>query len=238
MATVLVLNRMHLDEWPADRVAEILDGLMGHPGIIGFTRDAPGPGWTPRRGYDTNITSCFPGDPNGNREQQDAWRVTQLAKQADLVLDIHGTRNEGWDYPFYGAAGRTSPLVTGIAGLLGCERAAVIGAPHPAGVLDNYVGWDLSPSTAVLAKLAGWLGDLTRGWVPPARPMAEYRMVGAIRADDALRLGLPREYPPFARLPDQAIRSLGLPTPAYAFTWGPDLYSHTGYWGEVAVPLR
>jgi hypothetical protein len=238
VATVLVLNRMHLDEWPSDRVAEILDGLVGHPGIIGFTRDAPEPGWTPRRGYDANIANCFPGDPDGNREQQDAWRVTQLAKQADLVLDIHGTRNEGWDFPFYGAAGRSSPLITGMAGLLGCERAAVIGAPHPAGVLDNYVGWDLSPSTAVLAKLADWLGDLTRGWIPPARPMAEYRMVGAIRADDALRLGLPREYPPFARLPDQAIRSLGMPTPAYVFSWGPDLYSHTGYWGEIAVPLH
>lgn len=68
--------------------------------------------------------------------------------------------------------------------------------------------------------------------------MAEYRHVAGIREDDALRLGLPREYPPFARLPDKAIRALGLPTPAYADAWGADLYRHTGYWGEVVVPYR
>jgi len=41
-----------------------------------------------------------------------------------------------------------------------------------------------------------------------------------------------------ARLPDRALSALGLPTPAYAFSWGADLYRHTGYWGEVAVPYR
>ena len=105
-------------------------------------------------------------------------------------------------------------------------------------MLRNYVGWDLSTDTVVLSYLRDWLGDLARGWIPPARPMAEYRHVDGIREDDALRLGLQREYPPFARLPDTAIHALGLPTPAYAFSWGADLYRHTGYWGEVAVPYR
>jgi len=233
---ILVLNRMHLDEWPSDLVAEILESLKGRRGITGFTREAPGAGWTTRRGFEDNITDCFPGSPSGNREQQDAWQITKLARQADLVLDIHGTGNKGWDFPFYGTTGRSSPLVAGTASLLGCERAAILVAPHPAGVLRNYVGWDLSTDTAVLPRLRGWLGDLARGWIPPARPMAEYRVVDGIREDDALRLGLEREYPPFAQLPDRAIRALGLPTPAYAFSWGADLYRHTGYWGEVAVP--
>jgi hypothetical protein len=68
--------------------------------------------------------------------------------------------------------------------------------------------------------------------------MTEYLIVDGIREADALRLGLQREYPPLARLPDQAMRALGRPTPAYAFGWGADLYRHTGYWGEVAVPYR
>jgi hypothetical protein len=231
-----VLNRMHLDEWPSDQVATILESLKDHRGIIAFTREAPGAGWTTPRGYEGNITDCFPGSPSGDREQRDAWQITRLAQHADLVLDIHGTGNKGCEFPFYGVTGRSSPLVTGTASLLRCERAAILTAPHPAGVLQNYVGWDLSPDTAVLRKLRDWLGDLACGWIPPARPMAEYRIVDGIREADALRLGLQREYPPLARLPDKAIRALGLPTPAYAFNWGADLYRHTGYWGEAAVP--
>lgn len=234
--TILVLNRMHFDEWPSGQVAEILDGLKDHRGIIGFTRAVPDTSHSAQRGYDANITDCFPGIPNGNKEQRDAWQISTLARQSDLVLDIHGTRNIGWDYPFYGPTGGGSPLVKGTASLLGREHVAILAAPHPAGVLKNYVGWDLSPSTTVLLNLRNWLSSIARGWVPPARPMAEYRLVAGIRESDALRLGLEREYPPLARLPDKAIRALGLPTPAYAFSWGANLYRHTGYWGEVAVP--
>lgn len=236
MAKILVLNRMHLDEWLSDAVAGILASLKGRRDIVGYTREAPPEGWKQQRGYEDNITDCFPGSPSGNKEQREAWQITRLAHDADLVLDIHGTRNNGWDFPFYGPTGRSNPLVIGTASLLGCERAAVIHAPHPAGVLRNYIGWDLSPTTAVLSHLPDWLTDLTHGWIPPARQMTEYRIVGGIRAVDAERLGLQRDYPPFARLPDTAMRALGLPTPAYAFSWGADLYQETGYWGEVAVP--
>lgn len=236
MPTILVLNRMHLDEWPSGQVAEVLDGLKDHRAIIGFTREAPGASQSARRGYEANITDCFPGNPNGNKEQQDAWRISTLAQQAGLVLDIHGTRNDGWDFPFYGPTGGRSPLVAGTASLLGCERVAILAAPHPAGVLANYVGWDLSPSTTVLPRLRNWLSHLACGWIPAARPMTEYRVVDGVRESDALRLRLSREYPPFARLPDKAVRALGLPTPAYTFSWSADLYRHTGYWGEVAVP--
>jgi hypothetical protein len=44
-------------------------------------------------GVTKDITDCSPGSPSGNREQQDAWQVTRLARTADLVLDIPGTRN-------------------------------------------------------------------------------------------------------------------------------------------------
>jgi len=39
--------------------------------------------------------------------------------------------------------------------------------------------------------------------------MAEYRYVGGIMENDAARLRLRRRYPPFARLPDGAMRTLG-----------------------------
>jgi hypothetical protein len=233
---ILVLNRMHLDEWPAEQVEAILRGLRNHPRIAGFTREASSPGQTGQRGHEANITSCFPGRPDGNREQQDAWTITQRARHADLVLDIHGTRDEAETFPFYGPAGRHSPLVTGTASLLGSDHAVVIEAPHPAGVLHNYVGWDLSPGHPALGELAGWLAALAAGWMPPAQPMTEYRYAQGIRSDDAMRLGLPRRYPPFARLPDQAMHALGIPVPAYAFSWDADRYAHTGYWGEAAVP--
>jgi hypothetical protein len=234
---ILVLNRMHLDEWPADQVEAMLTSLRGHPAITGFSRPAPAQGAVPRRGYDANITDCFPGSPSGNREERDAWRITRLSQGADLVLDIHGTRQADETYPFYGPAGRLSPLVAGVASLLGSDRAVVLHAPHPAGVLPGYIGWDLAPASAILQELPGWLAALAEGWIPPARPMAEYRCVDGIRHQDAERLGLRREYPPFTRLPDEAMRALALPVPAYAFSWSASLYGHTGYWGQVAVPL-
>lgn len=238
MPRILVLNRMHLDEWPADQVAKVLKNLAGYPDIVGFTREAPGPGWKPRRGYDANITNCFPGSPGGNREQRDAWQITLLARKADLVLDIHGTQGPAESFPFYGPAGLNSRLVKGTASLLGCEHAVIIEAPHPAGVLHNYVGWDLSPGHPLIKALPGLLAALATGWIPPIRPMAEYRAVDGIRETDALRVGLQREYPPFKRLPDCAMRALGLPVPAFAFSWDADRYAHTGYRGEVAVPYR
>lgn len=235
MPKILVLNRMHLDEWPSDQIAKILKSLE-NPDITGFTREAPGPGWKPQRGYEANITDCFPGSPRGNREQQDAWQVTRLARKADLVLDIHGTRNPAENFPFYGPAGRSSRLVKATASLLGCEHAVIIEAPHPAGVLHNYVGWDLSPGNPVVEALPGLLAALAKSWIPPIRPMAEYQVIGGIQEPDARRVGLQPEYPPFTRLPDRAIRALGLPVPAYALSWDANLYAHTGYWGEAAVP--
>src|ERR1700761_8888425 len=169
MVKILVLNRMHLDEWPSDEVAAVLTSLKGHPDIVAYSREALPAGVPKRRGYEANITDCFPGRPNGNREQRDAWWITRLARRAALVLDIHGTRNHGWDFPFSGPAGGTSPLVTGTASLLGGERVAVLHPPHPAGTLPNYVGWDVSPATAVLSHLRHWLTGLARGWTPPAR---------------------------------------------------------------------
>jgi hypothetical protein len=238
LSRILVLNRMHLDEWPSDQVAGVLKSLAGHPDIVGFTREAPDPGWKPQRGYDANITDCFPGSPRGNREQRDAWQVTRLARKACLVLDIHGTRNPAENFPFYGPAGRSSPLIRGTASLLGSDDAVIVDAPHPAGVLHNYVGWDLAPGNPLVEALPGLLAALATGWIPPTRPIAEYRVMAGIPETDALRAGLQPGYPPFTRLPDRAIRALGLPVPAYAVSWDADLYAHTGYWGEVAVPYR
>jgi hypothetical protein len=170
MPKILVLNRMHLDEWPSDQVAEVLKSLAGHPDIAGFTRQAPGPGWKPQRGYDANITACFPGRPDGNREQRDAWQVTSLARKADLVLDIHGTRDPAENFPFYGLAGRSTRLVKATASLLGCDHGVIIEAPHPAGVLHNYVGWDLGPATPSSRHYPAFSRILPRaGYLPSGR---------------------------------------------------------------------
>lgn len=236
MIKILVLNRMHLDEWPAGQVESILTSLGSNPAITGFSRQAPAPGAARQRGYDGNITDCFPGHPRGHREERDAWQITQLSRSADLVLDIHGTRRKDETFPFYGPAGHTSPLTKGVAALLGSDCAVISPAPHPAGLLPGYVGWDLAPGSTILQDLPGWLNALASGWTPPARPMAEYRYVGGVRQKDATRLGLQRDYPPFARLPDHAMHALGFPAPACALSWSAELNSHTGYWGEIVVP--
>jgi hypothetical protein len=234
MPKIVVLNRLHLDEWLSDEVDEILQRVQ--PGVICFSRAAPPAGFRKRRGYEGNITDIFPGRRDGTREQRDAWLITQLCWGADLVLDIHGNNDRDNDYPFYGPP-PASPLVRGTASLLGSKRAYIHDFPHPAGALQNYVGWDLSRGTRVLGQLAGWLDDLALGWVPPAVPMREFRMAGGVRAEDARRFRLDPEYQPFTRLPDGAARALGLGVPAYAISWSAAAYGHTGYWGEVAVPL-
>ncbi len=234
---IVVLNRLHLDEWPSDQVARILESLRDHPEITSFTRQALAPSIPKRRGHNANITQCFPGDSRGNAEERDARRITRLCRGSDLVLDIHGNNNAvGSDHPFYGAASRDNPLVMGVASLLGSRHGVVyVDGPHPAVTLANYVGWDLSPNTTALGQLSSWLVAIAEGWVPATRRMREYRPVGEVLAEDGRRLGLKRVYPDFARLPDDAAKELGFPLPAFASCWNADLVGHTGYWGEVST---
>jgi hypothetical protein len=160
MPRIAVLNRLHLDEWLSDDVAAILEGLQDHRNITCFIRDAPPEGWQKQRGYDGNITECFPGEPNGTTEQREAWLITQLCRDAELVLDIHGNNEPDNDFPFYGISASSGPLVRGAASLLGSAHAFTHGPPHPAGMIQNYVGWDLSPNTVVLRKLSLFHPDL------------------------------------------------------------------------------
>jgi hypothetical protein len=76
--------------------------------------------------------------------------------------------------------------------------------PPPAGVLHNYVGWDLAPGNPLVEALPGLPAALAKGWIPPIRPMAEYRVIDGIRETGALRVGLEPKYPPFTRLPDKS----------------------------------
>jgi len=94
---------------------------------------------------------------------------------------------------FLRPAGRSSALLAGTASLLGCEHAVVLQAPHLPDAAELR-GWDLGPGNAVLTMLPGWLTAITAGWIPPTRPMAEYRLVGGIREGDAVRAGLQRHY--------------------------------------------
>jgi hypothetical protein len=111
MPRIAVLNRLHLDEWLSGDVAAILEGLQGHRDITCFSRDAPPEGWPRQRGYDGNITECFPGKPNGTTEEREAWLITQLCRDAELVLDIRGNNEPDNDFPFYGISPLSGPLV-------------------------------------------------------------------------------------------------------------------------------
>jgi hypothetical protein len=230
---IVVLNRMHLDEWPSDEVEAALAAFSGHPVIKCFSRRPLPAGTPPRRGHDENITMCFPGDPNGNRDQRDARHITKLCQGSDLVLDIHGWNHEEGDFPFYGLSSRGSPLVMGVASLLGSRHALLHKSPHPAGTLPNYVAWELSPSTTVLGQLRSWLEALAGGWVPQALCMQEYHYAGYVDQADARPLGLWRDHGIFGRLPDEGVLALGLRPPLHALAW--DL-SYTN--GEVATPVE
>ena len=227
---IVVLNRMHLDEWPADRVAKILESYFtDHPMVKWFSREAPPAGmW--QRGYDTNIVYCLP-DPNGNREERDAYAIGELCRDADLVFDIHGSKVPG-SFPFY-RAGTTNPLVMGVLSLLENDFVVACDPEHVANRLPNYAGWDLEPGATILERLVEYLERLASGWIPPTRPMKVYRLAGAIEEADAVRLGLPEELPRCTRLDDGVARELGLPVPLFTLCWSSERYRHVGGRGEV-----
>jgi hypothetical protein len=232
---ITVINRMHPDEWPGDQVDEMFSRLH-IPGVQFVTRDVP-EAHMRSRGIEPGINTvrCFPGRPDGNRDEQWAWQVTEFCRDSALVLDIHGVRRgRGRSYPFTSAESWSSPLVRGVASLVGSTWVQFIPAPHPVTVLPNCVGADLALSTSFLDELPGLLRQLSQGWVPPTRTMKAYRITGGVKASEAKAVGLKRRYEQLERLPDEAARRLGLPVPAHAIGWDADtLEPLTGYWGDV-----
>jgi hypothetical protein len=233
--SIAVLNGMHFDEWPSDRADELLEGFRDHPAVKVFSRERP-PGVF-ARGYDANIMDCFPGNPNGNREERDAYAIAQFCRGARLVWDIHGSKQPG-DYPVYSSR-NSSPLVAGVASLLESKYANVLDFDDEPIVraLPNYLVWDLAPNSPALERIPEILERLVDGWVPPSRPMREIRYTGTATLARVVELGLPMQYPRHTVLSDSVAEALGLPAPLVVICWDAQLYGHTGYIGELGTPV-
>jgi hypothetical protein len=235
---ITVINRMHPDEWPGDQVDEMFRYLR-IPGVQFITREVPEAAMR-SRGIEPgmNTVHCFPGRPNGNRDEQWAWQVTQLCRDSVLTLDIHGALADyGGAYAFTSSGNWSNPLVQGVSSLLDTDWCVLFPKPFAAAHLPNYIGVDLPQSATFLRDLPAYLARLARGWRPKPRDMTPYRFVRAVQGTEARRAGLSRSYKQLERLPDDAARMLGLPVPAHAFDWDADtLEPIAGVWGEVMTP--
>jgi len=232
---IVVVNRVHF-EWTGRIVDRIFRESPPIPGVTLVTREVPE--WAEgQRGFDCNIAVNWEPDPDGNRDQRFAAYVQRMCTGADLVLDIHGIP-VGRDYPAWRLGTPPSPLVAGVASLLNSNEVIAYDSPHLAGMLPNYVLWDLAPNTGVINRLRSYLVRLSEGWKPQVRPMTAFRYVGAVTEIQAETLRLARKYDQFERLPDGVGRALGLIEPIHAFDWDADAYSHvTGFRGELLTPL-
>ncbi len=231
---IVVVNRIHPNEhYIGDQVDQLFaDAPI--PGVRLVTRDIPEDAREQRGLAPDSNTAFRQEDPDGDPDEQFLWEIREAARHARVVLDLHGNRSGV--YPFYGELARHNRLVTGIASLLRSDGVVVWTAPHLAVGLPNYVGWDLTPETDVEA-LRPILAELGAGWCPPTRPMTAYRFVGVVSAADGTAHDFKEEYEQFQPLPTEAAARLGLPLGSCAIDWSASLYSHTGLWGEVIVPL-
>lgn len=236
---IVVVNRIHPDEYNIGDQVDELFAEMSIRGVRLVTRKVPADA-REQRGLVPGSNAAFrQGNPNGDLDEQFIWEVKEAAQHARAVLDIHAHAGKGAaSYPFYGEAARHNPLVLGIASLLRSSGVVVhrAASQHLAGGLPNLVGWDLAPDTDVKA-LRPILERLGAGWHPPIQSMVEYCYFGEVSAADGSRCGFKEEYEQFEPLPAEAVAKLGFPRESYASCWSATLYSHTGVWGEVLVPL-
>jgi hypothetical protein len=238
----VVVNRVHPDEHHIGDQVEKMFEDEPIPGVRLVTRDVPEHARKQRGLAPGNNTTLSEGisdlpDDQFLREIVEAGQEEGV----EVVLDIHGHKGHGDtpSYPYYGELARRNPLVRGVASLLRYKGVIVLPTSYYlARNLSNYVLWDLAPGTKV-ETLRPVLQKLGAGWRPPIRPMQEYMYVGEVSADDGRRLGFKREYEQFEPLPEGPISELGFPVGACACAWSAKLYEPTtGFWGEVAVPLR
>lgn len=137
---IVVVNRIHLDEYEIGDQVDQLFADMSIRGVRLVTRKVP-EGAREYRGLVPGSNTIFrQGNPDGDLDEQFVYEVEQAARHARVVLDVHAHKHKGAaSFPFYGEPGRDNPLVLGIASLLRSDGAQVWTTRHLAARLPNYV---------------------------------------------------------------------------------------------------
>ena len=91
---ILVIGCVHGDELIGEKVIKELRKLIILNGtlvtVVANTRAMK----AGTRFIDQDLNRSFPGDPQGNQEEQLAYSLIPLLKEADVVLDIHSTTTD------------------------------------------------------------------------------------------------------------------------------------------------
>jgi hypothetical protein len=100
---VVAVGCQHGNELIGQRVFDYYQSQIHQfPGLVVVVANEEA-GQLKKRYVDQDLNRSYPGDPDGNHEQQLAYRIAQLVKSAEYVLDLHTTSS----------AITMTPIVTG-----------------------------------------------------------------------------------------------------------------------------
>lgn len=246
MLKILGLDAVHPDEMPAGEPCDAwvktwhqqpIDGLQV---IIGnedaYALEIENDGLRHRKVTENLVYA--EADAAGTSEQR---RIHQLLYSVfpgyDLIVDRHGTRMPGGDYAF--CSPEADQVVWDALAFLGLRRVVHYGPDHIASRVSNYLGLDLGPdSEFTVARLHPLVKQYIAGGRVQQHPVSRYRFVGDVSIAQARKCDLPPTMVAFEPLGTATTQALGLPFGSVLLAGGYDLYGHTGYYGEAAVPIQ
>ena len=76
-----------------------------------------------KRFIDVDMNRCFPGDPNGNIEEKQAYALLNKLKDFDFVIDLHSSSNQ---CPMFGIITKPNEEKIELARKLGLKRVIIM----------------------------------------------------------------------------------------------------------------
>lgn len=172
-----------------------------------------------------------------------AWELDQLVSQFEVAFDIHGM-NPDDDRPprppLVAFHPSPTPLVLGITGRIGVNKALVAFPPVFEGQHPNTVAVDIpyaNPSFGV-HDLCDIIDEVAAGHEYPLPKLDLYEYYGALTADQVARYGIVPVYGQFEPLPDAVSEALGVAEPVFSLNWLDEPIGEKGYISEVAIRYR
>lgn len=173
-------------------------------------------------------------------ELRRVWELDRLVPQFKVAFDIHGMnpdKNRPPRSPLVAFNPRPDPLVLGIAGRIGVDKALVALPPVFEGRHPNTVAVDVPYANPAFGvhDLCDIIDEVAEGREYPIPDLDLYQYYGALTADQVAHHGITPVYGQFEPLPDAASEALGTSEPVFSLNWLDEPTGKKGYVSEVAI---